>query len=71
MKGVLRLSVLCNGTKCVHIGNMNGFPIDLQDPVPSEFTQGPNHVLGGHAHIIGHLFPGKGEIKFLGIEDSA
>ena len=59
------LPKFCDGPERLHIGNMDGFAIDLQDAVLAKFTQGPDHIFCGHPHIFGHLLPGEREIKFL------
>ena len=52
------LPKFCDGPERIHICNMDGFAIDLQDAVFAEFTQGPDHIFCGHPHIFGHLLPG-------------
>ena len=54
-----------NGLEGFHIGNVNGFAIDLQDAVAAKLTQGPDHILCGHTHILCHFLPGNWEIEFL------
>ena len=48
-----------NGPQGIHVDNLDGFPVNFNYSVFSEFAQGTDYILGGHPHILGHLFSGE------------